>query len=94
MKQRPAPIAFETIGQAGSIHTRNSPALSVMDNQFKLLTDLSDSGAEDLLYDLKSDPGETSNLAATDPERVRAMKAALVAWRASCAASAGGADYK
>jgi len=91
--ERPSPIAFETLGQAGSVNTRTSPALAISDNQYKLLTDLTASGEEDLLYDLKADPGETNNLAKTDPERVKALKTALLAWRASCAASAAGADY-
>lgn len=91
--ERPSPIAFETIGQAGSLQTRNSPALAITDNRYKLLTDLSESGAEDLLYDLVKDPGETTNRAPAEPERVRALKSALVSWRASCTASASGGDY-
>ncbi len=93
LQERPAPIAFETLGQAGSVETRESPATALIDNRYKLLTDFSEGGAEDLLFDLQADPGETTNLAATETERLAAMKATLAAWRASCAKSDGGADY-
>ena len=91
--ERPSPIAFETLGKAGSVTTRTSPAVALTDNRYKLLTDFSESGAEDLLFDLQMDPGESTNLAASEAERVATMKATLAAWRASCSASDGGADY-
>jgi hypothetical protein len=90
---RPKPIAFQTLGNAGSINTRQSPATALTDNRYKLLTDFSETGAEDLLYDLIADPGETNNLIGMEGERVAAMKATLAAWRVSCKASADGADY-
>jgi len=93
IQERPAPIAFETLGKAGSVETRESPAVALTDNRYKLLTDFSASGAEDLLFDLQRDPGETTNLAPSEAARVAAMKATLAAWRASCSASDGGADY-
>jgi arylsulfatase A-like enzyme len=93
LQERSAPIAFETLGKAGSVETRESPATALIDNRYKLLTDFSEGGGEELLFDLRGDPGETNNLAASAPERVAAMKATLAAWRASCAASDGGADY-
>lgn len=92
-EERSTPIAFETLGKAGSIETRNSPATALTDNRYKLLTDFSDSGEEDMLFDLLADPGETENLASTMPDQVATMKATLSAWRASCAASAAGKDY-
>lgn len=91
--ERPAPVFFETRGGAGSTLSRQSPRMAVMDGPWKLLTDLSESGEEDLLYDLAADPGESTNRAGDEPERVQAMKAALQAWRASCQDSAAGADY-
>jgi hypothetical protein len=93
IQERPAPIAFETLGKAGSVETRESPAVALTDNRYKLLTDFSASGAEDLLFDLQTDPGETTNLAPSEVARVAAMKDTLAAWRASCLASDGGADY-
>jgi arylsulfatase A-like enzyme len=94
LQERPVPIAFETLGQAGSVETRNSPAAALVDNRYKLLTDFTPRGEEDLLFDLQADPGETSNLAASEQPRVAAMKATLSAWRASVTASAAGADYE
>lgn len=86
MKERPHPIAFETMGS-----TRGSPKLALIENRYKLLTDLE--AGEDLLFDLAADPGETKNLAAREPERVRTMRAALERWRADCRRSLNGRDY-
>jgi arylsulfatase A-like enzyme len=91
--ERPHPIAFETRGNSGSVNTRKSPAIALIDNRYKLLTDFSETGAEDLLFDLHADPRETTNLASSESAQVATMKATLLAWRASCKASAGGADY-
>ena len=33
------------------------------------------------LYDLRNDPGESKNLAATQPEKVRELQDKLAAWR-------------
>lgn len=91
--ERAAPIAFETRGGAGTRLSRGSPKLALIGNRYKLLTDLSEAGEEDLLYDLENDPGETTNLLADHVAVADAMKATLREWRASCAASAAGADY-
>ena len=85
-KARPTPVAFETMGDArGSLH------LALFENRYKLITDLDDK--PDMLFDLTSDPAESRNLAAAMPERVKAMRARLVAWRESCRASHAGRDY-
>ena len=91
--ERRAPIAFETQGGAGTTLSRGSPRVGLMDNRYKLLTDFSDGGEEDLLFDLLRDPGETANLAQTEGARVQSMKAVLLEWQASCRASADGKDY-
>lgn len=46
------------------------------------------------LYHLTKDPMETTNLAASEPDRVAAMRAALEAWQASVLKSHEGADYQ
>jgi arylsulfatase A-like enzyme len=46
-----------------------------------------------LLYDVSKDPTETNNIAATQPERVAKMTAALEAWKESVEKSFAGADY-
>lgn len=91
--ERSAPIAFETRGGVGAMMSRQSPHVGLIENRFKLLTDFSVGGEEDLLFDLIQDPDESINLAAEHPGRVTAMKATLAAWRTSCAASDAGADY-
>lgn len=91
--ERSAPIAYETLGGAGNMMSRGSPRIALIDNRYKLLTDLSERGEEDLLFDLEADPRETANLAEGMPDQVKAMKATLASWRASCAASASGSDY-
>lgn len=83
---RPQPIAFETRGS-----TRGSPLLALVENRYKLLTNLGD--GEDMLFDLKQDPGESRNLASAMPQRVEKMKSDLRQWRESCARSNSGADY-
>lgn len=45
------------------------------------------------LYDLATDPNETSNVAAEHAERVRHMEAALLEWQRSVIRSLNGADY-
>ncbi len=45
------------------------------------------------LYDLAADPKEENDLAASQPERVASLRAALEAWLASVARSLNGADY-
>lgn len=90
---RAASIAFETRGGAGTMQSRKSPRVGLIDNRFKLLTDFSPTGEGDMLFDLLSDPGETTNLAHESQTEVLAMKALLTTWRAGCAKSATGADY-
>jgi len=75
MKQRPRPIGFQSKG------TR---ALS--DNRFKLVrSPQRDAAAE--LYDLRADPGETTDVAALHPEITQQMTQQLRAFEASCEAS-------
>jgi arylsulfatase A-like enzyme len=93
LSERKSPIAFETQGGAGTARSRNSPRIGLIGNRFKLLTDFSEGGVEDLLYDLLEDPGESVNLATAHPDRVSAMKSTLRAWRESCRASESGDDY-
>ncbi|MBI4875947.1 MAG: sulfatase-like hydrolase/transferase, partial [Acidobacteria bacterium] len=87
LKERPHPIAFETMG-----NTRGSPALTLIENRYKLLSSLN--GKDDLLFDLRDDPGETRNLAGSMPDRVRAMTETLRTWRTSCSDSNQGKDYR
>ena len=87
------PIPFETLGGTGSKSSRGSPKMALVDNRYKLLTDMECAGDKDLLFDLLADRGETKNLAAKHADIVQSMKAKLAAFRASCQRSAAGKDY-
>ncbi len=93
MKERPVPIPFETLGGTGSKSSRGSPRMALVDNRYKLLTDMEGAADEDLLFDLLADRGETKNLAAGNADIVQSMKAKLLAFRESCLRSAAGKDY-
>lgn len=78
--ERPAPIAFQfetqsvlSDNQYKLVHNRNKVRLS------------SDNGAADVLewelYDLKNDPGESTNLAQQLPDVSNAMRAGLKTWQ-------------
>jgi hypothetical protein len=93
MTARPVPIPFETIGGTGSNNSRGSPRMALVDNRYKLLTDMEGAGDKDLLFDLIADPSETKNLAADRTDLAQAMKAKLAAFRDSCKRSFAGKDY-
>jgi arylsulfatase A-like enzyme len=93
MTERPVPIPFETIGGTGSNNSRGSPRMALVDNRYKLLTDMEGAGDKDLLFDLLADPSETKNLAAERADVAQAMKAQLAAFRESCKRSFAGQDY-
>jgi arylsulfatase A-like enzyme/predicted esterase len=85
VKERPAPLAFET-----SRITRGSPRLALIENRYKLLTNLDASG--DLLFDIVSDPQEKVNLASQLPAETQRMRRTLAEWRESCRRSLAGAE--
>ena len=69
-------------------NTRGSPKLALIEDRFKLLSNLEESG--DLLFDLSADPGETTDVAAKYPDVRSRMKEALKRWRESCTRSREG----
>jgi arylsulfatase A-like enzyme len=91
--QRPAPIGFETTDGGGSATPRATPKTALIDNRYKLLSDMDPKGKRDMLFDLIKDPGEKHNLAKEKPEVVAKMKATLKAWRNGCRHSDAGGDY-
>ncbi len=56
-----------------------SPNLAIRQGTWKLL--INDDGSNPELYDLRKDPSETTNLADRQPDRVTAMKSAVLSWR-------------
>jgi uncharacterized sulfatase len=59
----------------------NLPDLAVRDGRWKLLCAYDGSRAE--LFDLVADPGESRNLAATQPAELRRLTSLVLAWHAS-----------
>ncbi len=62
---------------------------SVQADGWKLITDAA--GARVQLYDVRTDPGETNNLAQREPERVAALRALLDVWLSGFTPNVGGA---
>ena len=64
---------------------------SWVSDRYKLIS--KDGGQTFELYDLLEDEAEQHDLAAQQPERVKAMKTALLDWMNSCTRSSKGSDY-
>ena len=79
---RPTPIGFQS---------RNT--LTWNTHQYKLVMNVKKTDTVLELYDLLADPSESRDLSAELPDKVNELKAELLAWQASCEASAQGADY-
>jgi arylsulfatase A-like enzyme/dienelactone hydrolase len=84
-KQRSSPLAFET-----TRITRGSPRLALIENRFKLLTNLDDS--PDMLFDIVADPREKVDLASRLDSEAERMRGTLAQWRESCRRSLSGAS--
>jgi len=78
---RPFPFHFPHYTNQGS-----RPAGSLREGDWKLVESYEDGRLE--LFDLDADPGEQTDLAAAQPERARAMRERLAAWRSSVGAQA------
>lgn len=63
---------------------RTTPVGTIQSGDWKLLEYFEDGRLE--LYNLADDPGEAKNLAATEPERAKALQAKLAAWRTQLSA--------
>jgi arylsulfatase A-like enzyme len=92
MKNRPKPIPFWFVKPSKKA-MHGSPTLALIDNNFKFLTNLSQDGQEDMLFDLAKDPGEQDNIIADHRGKAAAMRAYLSKWAESCRQSHSGADY-
>ena len=88
---RPKPIPYRFLDTEQAMF--GAPTFAWMEGRWKLLTNLSDDGAEDLLFDLSTDRYETRNLAGEQAGRVAAMRREITAFMDSCRASHHGADY-
>lgn len=85
VQERPSPVFWEYGGNPGILRPGNpdfeSPTNAMRDGDWKLLTN--DDGSGTQLFNLAEDPGESNDLTALHPERVREMKRVLLDWRAS-----------
>ena len=88
---RPVPLCFRYIEPKRTMH--ESPMVAMIEGRYKLLTNYSVDGKEDLLYDLIADRGETKNIVDSHLSLARSMKQRLRDWIESCKASHSGADY-
>lgn len=93
MATRPVPVPYRFLERREAMF--GAPTLALTDNRYKLLTNLSGDGAEDLLFDVVDDPAETTNVIASTQgrERAAAMRAYLRDFIASCRRSHQGGDY-
>lgn len=81
LNSRPAPLVFRHLNR-----------VAMIENRFKIIsTNLSDGKFE--VYDLKSDPKETHDLSASQPELTSRLRAALLEWNSSVENSVAGKDY-
>lgn len=92
MTIRPKPMPFCFV-KASKKARHGSPKVALIDRNFKLLTDFSPDGREDLLFDIQKDPAEKSNIISQRPQVAATMKAQLKKWLESCKLSHSGADY-
>lgn len=65
---------------------------ALIDNRFKLVTNDFHEGRFEL-FNLESDPSESKNLAAAEPEVFQRLRSAFAAWNESVEASFAGKDY-
>jgi arylsulfatase A-like enzyme len=92
MTRRTKPIPFWFV-KPSKRAMHGSPTIALVDNNFKLLTNLSADGREDVLFDVTKDPAEQNNVIAEHPKVAVVMRAQLKKWTQSCKLSHSGADY-
>ncbi len=89
MDKRPKPLAFHIQGKA-AWHDGNLKAIRDAKPSKKKSGTTTERWE---LYDLSLDPSESNNLAAAQPEKLKAMVGAWTKWKASVDASDKGTDY-
>lgn len=67
---------------------------AIISGNYKLLTTADKGGGKTHMYDLKNDPGETTDLSQKMPERLMSLSKKLAELETSCQRSRDGADYK
>ena len=92
-QSREVPIAFQApVKSANDVLAEpGTKQMALIEGNYKLLS--VNGGKRWMLYDLQSDPGETTDLAPSQPVRVSKMKDVLEIWIQSCSVSVSGSDY-
>jgi arylsulfatase A-like enzyme len=90
-KERTKPIPYRFLARRGPMF--GAPTLALTDNHFKYLTNLSENGEEDMLFDLDDDMEEHQNLIEEHPRQANKMRAHLEEFMDSCRKSHFGKDY-
>lgn len=89
-RQKPIPFWFIRPTKK-AMH--GSPTLALIDNNYKFLTNLSEDGHEDMLYDVVKNTAEQNNIITKHTKIAAYMRAYLKKWTESCKKSHSGADY-
>lgn len=91
MTERPIPIPYRFSGSEKYMF--GAPTLAMTGQRYKYLTNLSDDGAEDLVFDIDADPYERRNIIADVPAIASEYRSRLEAFIESARASHAGKDY-
>jgi len=89
--KRSKPIPFRFQSGKGSMY--GSPTAGMIDDRYKFLTNYSDTGEEDMLFDLYEDRYEENNIIADHPDHAQKLKTELKRFLASAEKSHSGGDY-
>lgn len=91
VRERGRPIPFRIVDKERYMF--GSPTMAMMDDRYKVLTNLSEQGEEDMCFDMVADSGETKNLASEMKDLVARRREELRHFVESCRRSHRGEDY-
>lgn len=91
MTKRAEPIVFRFIVPEKNMF--GSPTITMVEGRYKFLTNFSQDGNEDMLFDLVADRTEEHNIISRHVTIAESMKKRLRDWVESCKNSHAGADY-
>jgi hypothetical protein len=70
-----------------------APTFAMMDSHTKFLTNLADDHADEMVFDLHEDPGETRDIAGERRSTIDEMRVTLTEFAETCRRSHRGEDY-
>ena len=89
--ERSKPIPFRFYDTRDNMF--DAPTIAMIDNRMKLITNLTEAGADDLCFDMISDPAETTDISGKETEFCRRARGALEEFIDSARRSHYGEDY-